>query len=258
MVDAYRTLLPVYSALEKAGAVVTNISGDIGGIKLEVIVDSEEDIAWISEITDNRFKDEARADNPVRFEVLEENAIASHAYNLEPIVRTVNTIPYEMSAEQTEGREGYVQPLSFKELGGKLQLRTLLRDFETQGLRAKEYLIKTMVPEAAIKQEYMNKADILAENPQLLAATKLAMERAEVPNIRLTEVRGGDESGAYTLSVETMTGQPEPGRRIPTINAGVFGENIHTQKEYQPLGGMVRAVKTMIEFNKMAVNGELK
>jgi di/tripeptidase len=260
MIDAYRNLPGVAAILEDAGAVITNIQGSSGKIELEVLVSDPKEIAALSKITDTRF-DPAKllkeGKNVVDVKYHQEQGSSSQTYHLGELVGMVNDIPYEMSAEQTEGIQGYIQPLQFKVLDGKLFARTLLRDFETDGLEAKRELIRRIAPSAEIKEEYMNKAEILAENPQVIDAAVLAMERAGVTNVKQTEVRGGDESGVYTLSVKTMTGESEPGRRIPSVNVGIMGPGIHTKKECLALGAVVRGFKTMVELNRMAVNGYL-
>ncbi|PIZ52270.1 hypothetical protein COY27_00710 [Candidatus Woesearchaeota archaeon CG_4_10_14_0_2_um_filter_33_13] len=256
MIDSYRNLPAVIEVLNEANATVTNISGGVGSIELEVLVHSAESLTTLAQITDSRFEISAdhKGRKPVEFEVTSNEGTASYGYNLGKVVSLVSAIPYEMSAEQTDDRQGYVQPYNFTVAeNGTITLMTLLRDFETDGLNAKKGLVTAAVPDIRIKDQYMNKAEVLKESPQLVDAVKEAMSTAGIKNVELAAVRGGDESGVYTLSVQTMIGKPEPGRRIPSVNIGIMGGGAHTVQEYQPLSAMVKAVYTALEINKMAV-----
>lgn len=172
------------------------------------------------------------------------------------VAHLVEGIPYEMSAEQTEGKEGYVQPYAFKVVEGKLVLRTLLRDFETAGLAAEKTLVQALAPYMEIKDEYLNMAEVLRESPRALQIVREAMITAGVPDIQETETRGGTEAAVYTLSIETMSGKPEPGRRIPTVNFGGLGEGFHTVREYQAKRALVDTVATLININRLVVEGK--
>ncbi len=252
MIDAYRNLPEVVGILTDVDVPVTAIKGNAGEIQLEVLLQESVDLQALSQITDSRLKD-GRA--PVTVDVSTERGSASAKYDLGSVACLVVGIPYEMSAEQTEKRVGYVQPLMFSERDGKTVLRTLLRDFETTGLEAKKDLVRGLAP-VTIKDEYKNMATVLAETPGMVELTKEAMTLAGVTNIEIKETRGGTEAAVYTLSNETMNGNPQPGRRIPAVNIGALGEGYHSVREYQSVRALEQAVQTAIHINRLVVSGK--
>ncbi len=245
-VDAFRLVPDVVEVFEAAGVGVTSIEGTAGELTLEVLADSEEALENLRLIEDAR-----QEGTPVTYSDVQEGATATEFYNLGPLVALVEGIPYEMSAEQTEGREGYIQPNNFEPKG----LNVLLRNFDVEGLEEQKKLVRGLVPDISIEDDYANVGDVLAKSPEVVDVSYLALRKAGVP-VNRTSTRGGDETLVYGLSREALDDKAtELGRQMAGSNIGGAGEGFHSLEEWAPLEGMVRVTQALVYMNEAFVNG---
>jgi hypothetical protein len=47
-----------------------------------------------------------------------------------------------------------------------------------------------------------------------------------------------------------MMGEPEPGRRIPSVNVGAFDDGFHTEREHVGIGTLVTGANTVYNIVK--------
>src|SRR5262249_33433761 len=90
----------------------------------------------------------------------------------------VARLPHDMLPETTEGRVGFVHPYSGSLSVEESSLKTLLRDFELDGLNAKEKLLRGIAQQTEqkfpdvkikvdVKENYKNMKEVLKDYPQL-------------------------------------------------------------------------------------------
>jgi di/tripeptidase len=257
LVDAYRTLPAVYSILKSLGASIVSVGGEgHSGIELEVIVDNGTDLSALSEIIDERFREHGiekirkYADAPVTYEKVDETATTGFVYNLSQFVAFVEGIPNELTAEQSEGDQPYLQPWVFvpKDDGNsEVGVYSLLRAFETDQLDNLKQRVRDAVPESEITDDYFNMRDKLQEEaPWLITEAEAAMQKAfeatgYTGEVLMNETRGGTEASAYTLNAK---------RSLPTVNVGVMGGGFHNPCEFTGKSGMLRGFLSALYFTE--------
>jgi tripeptide aminopeptidase len=151
-----------------------------------------------------------------------------------------------LSPETTAERQGFLHPYRLEGGVAEVNLRVLLRDFDTarladraELLRSTARLIVTEFPEAridvAVTAQYRNMAHGLAREPRALAYAEEAMRRAGLEPKR-TIVRGGTDGSRLT----------ELG--LPTPNLSTGEHNLHSPLEWTCLEEMETAVKVLVEL----------
>ena len=113
-----------------------------------------------------------------------------------------------LSPETTADREGFLHPYQLQGGVAEVELRVLLRDFETaelarhaDRLRAAAQATAARFPgvtiDVAVQRQYRNMADGLAHEPRAVAYAQKALERlGRQP--KLTLVRGGTDGSRLT------------------------------------------------------------
>ena len=250
MIDAFRNVPALATVLEKYDAKVVSVLGSLGGLDVEFVVQDSDALGDLMDeltaIADKRLDPE---ETP--FSLVEEKTVkdVSEVYDLNPLVELIDGIPYEMSAEMTEGRQGYVQPLAIKSTETGVRVRTLLRSFETDESADQRALIEKIAPTAEVELGYRNMIEVLNQHPLVLDIAENAMHAAGVENVVREETRGGNEAGVYTLSAKEMLNvESNSGRQIPSVNVGAFGGGCHSVKEWQPVRALEVAVQTAINI----------
>ncbi len=249
MIDAFRNLPLVLRTIQEANGIVTRIDGGWGGIDIEAVVPSERDLAFFYVLNDKRFSDGTQA---VVHKIGSAQSVFG-GYDLSAVAQHILGVPYDISAEQTDGAQGYVQPRNIVTKDGQVVLGTLLRSFQLDELERFKAMVRASTPGVEIEDQYRNMAEALEETPEIVKVAQWAMTQAGVADIRSPHTRGGTESAVYTLA----WGLTENGRRIPSVNLGAFGDGYHTELEWASLGGMMRAVKTAQFLRQAAVDGLL-
>ena len=125
-------------------------------------------------------------------------------------------------------------------------LRLLLRDFQTEGLRVQEEILRRIIAEVQplhpkarieleIKESYRNMRDGLERDPRVLeclwdATRRAGLEPSWVP------IRGGTDGSRLTES------------GLPTPNIFTGGHNYHGPTEWLSVDGMDKAIETVIQL----------
>ncbi|MDQ1264855.1 MAG: tripeptide aminopeptidase [Bacteroidota bacterium] len=165
-------------------------------------------------------------------------------------------LPKNMTPETTEGYEPYIHPMTFEGSVGKTIIKFLLRDFVTAGLEDQKKILQDIIDEVQpmhpktgikleIKEMYRNMREKLEQKPEVLeylwdAAQMSGTEPYWEP------IRGGTDGSRLT----------EMG--LPTPNIYTGGQNFHSKTEWLSLDGMLKAVETIINIAKIAVEKSSK
>lgn len=160
--------------------------------------------------------------------------------------RFIESLPAELSPEQTEGRQGFLHPYIAKGGVDKVSLKILLRDFDTPMLEQYADLlhknataIEEEFPGARIKlhirNQYRNMADGLVNEPR---AVKFAVEAHETLGrpCKLDAIRGGTDGSRLS----------ELGLPTPNLSSGQH--NLHSPLEWVCLDEMVAACEIGAEI----------
>ena len=150
------------------------------------------------------------------------------------------------SPETTEGREGFLHPIS---ISGTLETSTLgliVRDFTDTGLQEKELLLESIVREVMrdyphstyrldIKQQYRNMKQVIDAHPEIVDNAIEAIRRAGVTPVR-TSIRGGTDGSRLSFM----------GVPCPNIFAGEHA--FHSRLEWVSVQDMEKAVQTIVHL----------
>jgi tripeptide aminopeptidase len=150
------------------------------------------------------------------------------------------------SPETTEGREGFLHPIS---ISGTLETSTLgliVRDFTEAGLLEKELLLESIVKEVMqdyphstyrldIKQQYRNMKQVIDAHPEIVDNAMEAIRRAGVTPVR-TSIRGGTDGSRLSFM----------GLPCPNIFAGEHA--FHSRLEWVSVQDMEKAVQTIVHL----------
>ncbi len=160
--------------------------------------------------------------------------------------RIVDRLPQDLAPETTEGREGFLHPVS---LDGGLDSATLsliVRDFTEQGLKDKELLLEDIVrgvlkdfPHSSytfeVRQQYRNMKVVLDRHPEVVAHALEAIARAGLTPVR-SSIRGGTDGSRLSFM----------GLPCPNIFAGEHA--FHSRLEWVSLQDMEAAVRTIVHL----------
>lgn len=158
----------------------------------------------------------------------------------------ITHLPAHISPENTEKREGYLHPYLGALETGESSVKILMRDFDLEGLAAKEKILEQIRDDLAyryprarihleIKPQYRNMRYQLDKAPFLIDYAREAARRAGLEP-RLTAIRGGTDGANLTA------------RGLLTPNLFTGGENFHSQREWIPVPAMHKAVDTLVNL----------
>jgi tripeptide aminopeptidase len=158
------------------------------------------------------------------------------------IVRT----PKNMAPETTEGYEPYIHPHSLEGDESKSTLKFLLRDFETEGLKRQEEILRKIIAEVQllnpkariqldITESYRNMRDGLTKDARILDCMWEAVKRTGIEP-KWVPIRGGTDGSRLT----------EKG--LPTPNIFTGGQNYHGPTEWLSVDGMEKSLETVIHL----------
>jgi len=151
-----------------------------------------------------------------------------------------------MSPETTDGKEGFLHPVKFQADVDSANIKFIIRDFENEGLKEKEDLIKSIADdviskykksgfEIDIKQSYRNFKEILEKNPRITEYAMEAVRRAGLTP-KLESIRGGTDGSRLSFM----------GLPCPNIFTG--GHAFHSNLEYVSVQDMHKAVEKIIHL----------
>jgi tripeptide aminopeptidase len=151
-----------------------------------------------------------------------------------------------LSPETTTGREGFIHPISISGLAEECTLHFLLRDFDVNGLREKEELLKQLTEEAVGRypgasyewvktEQYRNMKEVLDHHPQVVALAKEAMEKMQIA-VKQESIRGGTDGSRLSFM----------GLPCPNIFAGQ--QLVHSKREFVSVQDMQQAVAVLAQL----------
>jgi len=152
----------------------------------------------------------------------------------------------EWSPETTEGKQGFVHPVSINGIAEKTSINFIVRDFTTQGLVANHERLKKIAEDVVAKypgttmeyvqqEQYRNMKVVLDKYPHVVNYAREAIMRAGLPVIT-TSIRGGTDGSRLSYI----------GLPCPNIFTGM--QNIHSKLEWIGTKDMARAAETVVHL----------
>lgn len=158
-------------------------------------------------------------------------------------------LPPEITPQATEGREGFIHPVEVQGAVEQASASLILRDFDLEGLRAKERLIEEAVltlrarhPGAQIEleigQSYRNMRSFLDEAPQV---TELALEALVAAGLTPERVplRGGTDGSSLSC------------QGVLTPNLFTGSGNHHGLSEWASIQQMAKAAEVVVRLARL-------
>ena len=149
-----------------------------------------------------------------------------------------------LSPETTEGKEGFVHPLSISGNAESCTVTVFLRDHDDDELAAHEALVRRLAteahPDASFERwfQYRNMRAKLDEVPHVVEAALEATRRAGLEP-RVASIRGGTDGSRLT----------EKG--LPTPNLYTGGNEYHSVREWISVQDMAVSAATIVELVKL-------
>lgn len=150
------------------------------------------------------------------------------------------------SPETTEGKQGFLHPISI--VGGleKATISLIVRDFTDSGLKQKEDLLESIVKEVMkdfprstyrmqIKQQYRNMKQVIDKHPEIVENAMEAIRRAGLKPVKAS-IRGGTDGSRLSFM----------GLPCPNIFAGEHA--FHSRLEWVSIQDMQKAVRTIVHL----------
>jgi tripeptide aminopeptidase len=158
----------------------------------------------------------------------------------------IMALPQFRTPETTEGREGYLHPISVGGNVSEAKAQFIVRDFTEDGLHGLEATLKAAAAwaeqkypgaraQVEVKESYRNMKYILDQHPQVTDYAEEAIRRAGLTPKR-TSIRGGTDGARLTFM------------GVPTPNLFDGSMNFHGKKEWVPLEWMEAAVQTLLHL----------
>jgi tripeptide aminopeptidase len=152
----------------------------------------------------------------------------------------------EWSPETTDGKEGFVHPVSLNGISEKATIGFILRDFSTPALEAHHERLRSLAQAVVDKypgatmlyqaqEQYRNMYDVLQQFPQVAEYAAAAIVRAGL-QVKKESIRGGTDGSRLSYM----------GLPCPNIFTGM--QNIHSKLEWVGVKDMVKAVETLVQL----------
>ncbi|MFL6816270.1 MAG: peptidase T [Bradyrhizobium sp.] len=150
------------------------------------------------------------------------------------------------SPETTEGKQGFLHPVSIAGALEKATVSFIVRDFSDEGLKQKEALLEHIIKEVMkdfprsayrleVKQQYRNMKQVIDRHPEIVEHAMEAIRRAGLTPIK-TSVRGGTDGSRLSFM----------GLPCPNIFAGEHA--FHSRLEWVSVQDMEKAVQTIVHL----------
>ncbi|MDB5131483.1 MAG: pepT [Mucilaginibacter sp.] len=160
--------------------------------------------------------------------------------------RIIAALPVELSPEGTEGKQGFVHPVSVEGHVETASIDFIIRDFTDEKLAEHANAIRT-IADGVLKQfpgasyhletkpQYRNMKVVLDKHPQVVDYAMEAMKRAGL-NAKLCSIRGGTDGSRLSFM----------GLPCPNIFAGEHA--FHSKQEWVSVQDMQKAVDTILHL----------
>ncbi len=161
----------------------------------------------------------------------------------------VDRLPKDIAPETTEGREGFVHPTGITGSMEKATLNFIVRDFDEEGLAAKEEMLKELTKSVMqgypgsiytfeVKEQYRNMKTVLDRHPEVVENAVEAIRRAGMVPVR-GSIRGGTDGSRLSFM------------GLPSANLFAGGHAFHSPLEWISRQDMEKAVSTIVELAKI-------
>ncbi|MBL7811744.1 MAG: peptidase T [Bacteroidetes bacterium] len=151
-----------------------------------------------------------------------------------------------LSPETTEGKEGFVHPVSISGLLEKTVVKFIIRDFTVDRLHAHEAYLESVVKQAIaryphstytfeVQEQYRNMKEVLDKHPEVTAHAVEAMKRAGM-NPEPRSIRGGTDGSRLSFM----------GLPCPNLFAGEHA--FHSKLEWVSAQDMMKAAETVVHL----------
>ena len=161
----------------------------------------------------------------------------------------IDRLPAMLSPERTEGRQGFIHPVSLSGSMEKAHIGLILRDFTTAGLKDKAALLEEIVrgvmhdyPGSSyrftVREQYRNMKEVLDRHPQIVGNALEAIRRAGLVPVQ-GSIRGGTDGSRLSFM----------GLPCPNLFAG--GHAFHSPLEWVSRQDMEKAVDVIVELVKV-------
>ncbi|MBS1521809.1 MAG: peptidase T [Bacteroidetes bacterium] len=158
----------------------------------------------------------------------------------------VAALPYDLSPEGTENKEGFVHPVSISGHVETVEIDFIIRDFDDQKLKQHANVIRTIADEVLkkfpgcscelkIHEQYRNMKKVLDKHPEIVEYGMEAIRRAGL-DARLCSIRGGTDGSRLSFM----------GLPCPNIFAGEHA--FHSKHEWVSVRDMQKAVETILDL----------
>ncbi|MEL6677029.1 MAG: peptidase T, partial [Bacteroidota bacterium] len=151
-----------------------------------------------------------------------------------------------LSPETTEGKEGFIHPVTVSGAAEEAKLSFIIRDFHTPKLAEHTAELRAICDKVMesyphskltfeVKEQYRNMKEVLVHHPEVADYAALAMERAGLQVIR-RGIRGGTDGSRLSFM----------GLPCPNIFAGEHA--FHSREEWVSVQDMEKAVETIVHL----------
>ena len=159
----------------------------------------------------------------------------------------INRLPADrLSPETTDGHDGFVHPYVLQTGVERTSVKLLIRDFVTEGLRAKEASVEELARQAvarfpgsrmdvAVEESYRNMKEMLDRHPDVVERACEAVRRAGL-EVRSRPIRGGTDGSKLSFM------------GLPTPNIFAGEHNFHSRLEWVSVQDMEKAVEVIVNL----------
>lgn len=158
----------------------------------------------------------------------------------------IAALPHDLSPEHTEGKQGFVHPVSIEGHVETASIDFIIRDFEDNKLKKHENIIRETAQSVVArfpgssfslvtKAQYRNMKKVLDKHPEVVEYGMEAIKRAGM-NARLCSIRGGTDGSRLSFM----------GLPCPNIFAGEHA--FHGKHEWVSVQDMQKAVETILHL----------
>ena len=158
----------------------------------------------------------------------------------------IAALPHHLSPEQTEGKQGFVHPVSISGHIETAEIDFIIRDFDDEKLAQHAEVIREIADTVLarfpgcsynleVKPQYRNMKKMLDQHPEIVEYGMEAMKRAGL-EARLCSIRGGTDGSRLSFM----------GLPCPNIFAGEHA--FHSKHEWVSVQDMQKAVETILHL----------
>lgn len=166
---------------------------------------------------------------------------------LKAVAAIVAALPQDhLSPETTEGREGFIHPVSMSGTVEEAKVQFIIRDFTETGLHEHEARLRKIMDQVMenyphaqatliIKEQYRNMKVVLDKYPAVVAHAVEAIERTGLPAMA-SSIRGGTDGSRLSFM----------GLPCPNIFAGEHA--FHSKYEWVSVQDMEKSAETLVHL----------